>query len=303
MKLERLIGILMILIQNEKVTAPELADRFDVSRRTINRDIEDLCKAGIPLQTIQGAGGGIRIIDGYIIEKRFFTVSEMQSILAGLKGIDGITGKNEFRTVFDKLFTKNSEKLQSIYDTSGYIKIDLTSYNSGRIAEKFQLLLEGIENCRKVSFDYYTSNSCCIRVIEPVLLVFQWSQWYIYGYCSIRNDYRLFKLNRIENEFLTDDYFERKYTSFLYNWNKIMSNNIHLVAEFDTSQKYRLIEDYGIECIKNENEKIIFEFDFTNEDYLLSWIMGFGDKVTILSPDNIKLKHKQIIFNMMRKYF
>lgn len=302
MKIERLIGILMILLNNEQVTAPELADRFEVSRRTINRDIEDLCLAGIPLQTIQGTGGGIRIMDGYTIDKKFFTISEMQSILAGLKGIDGITGKDEYRTIIDKLFTKNPEKIQNIYDASGNIIIDLTTYNREHIVEKFQLLYNAIESCQKVSFEYFALKGNSIRLVEPALLVFQWSQWYVYGYCSMHNDYRLFKLNRIENIKLTNEYFEKKHPTFQHDWNKLFVSKIHLVAEFENSQKYRLVEDYGIECLRNENGKLIFEFDFTNEEYLLSWIMGFGEKVTILSPEAIKEKHKQIIIKMMKKY-
>ena len=83
MRIDRLIGILSILLQKEKVTAPELAEHFEVSRRTINRDIEELCKAGIPVSATQGHGGGISIMDGYKINHTLFTNKEMQDILAG----------------------------------------------------------------------------------------------------------------------------------------------------------------------------------------------------------------------------
>ncbi len=85
MKINRLIGILSILLQQEKVTAPFLAEKFEVSRRTINRDIEDLCKAGIPLVTTQGANGGISIMEGYKIDSTLLTSADMQAILAGLR--------------------------------------------------------------------------------------------------------------------------------------------------------------------------------------------------------------------------
>ena len=92
MKIDRLIGILSVLLQKEKVTAPELAERFEVSRRTINRDIEDLCKAGIPIHTAQGAGGGIHIMEGYRMDRTLLTSKDMQMILAGLRSLDSVSG-------------------------------------------------------------------------------------------------------------------------------------------------------------------------------------------------------------------
>lgn len=82
MKIDRLIGILSILLQKEKTTAPFLAEKFEVSRRTINRDIEALCKAGIPIVTAQGQNGGISIMEGYKIDRTLLTSDDMQAILA-----------------------------------------------------------------------------------------------------------------------------------------------------------------------------------------------------------------------------
>lgn len=92
-KIDRLIGIITILLQKDKVTAPELAERFEVSRRTINRDIMDICKAGIPIVTTQGSGGGISILDGYKIDKALISEDELQAILSGLHGIDSVSKK------------------------------------------------------------------------------------------------------------------------------------------------------------------------------------------------------------------
>ena len=96
MKIDRLIGILSVLLQKEKMTAPELAERFEVSRRTINRDIEDLCKAGIPIQTSQGTGGGISIMEGYRLDRTILTSKDMQMILAGLRSLDSVSGSFQY---------------------------------------------------------------------------------------------------------------------------------------------------------------------------------------------------------------
>ena len=103
MKTDRLIGILSILLQEEKTTAPRLAERFEVSRRTINRDIEVLCKAGIPVRTIQGTGGGISIMDGYRVDRTILTSKEMQMILAGLRSLDSVSGSSCYSRLMEKV--------------------------------------------------------------------------------------------------------------------------------------------------------------------------------------------------------
>ena len=109
MKIDRLIGILSILLQEEKTTAPELAEKFEVSRRTINRDIEDLCKAGIPIRTAQGTGGGISIMDGYRMDRTILTSKDMQMILAGLRSLDSVSGSRYYSQLMEKIQTGSSE--------------------------------------------------------------------------------------------------------------------------------------------------------------------------------------------------
>ena len=109
MKIDRLIGILSVLLQKDSVTAPYLAEQFEVSRRTINRDIEDLCRAGIPIVTRQGAGGGISIMENYKIERALLTNGEMQDILAGLRSLDSINGTNRYGQLMEKLSVGSSD--------------------------------------------------------------------------------------------------------------------------------------------------------------------------------------------------
>lgn len=216
MKIDRLLGILTVLLNHEITTAPYLAEKFEVSRRTINRDIEDLCKAGIPLVTMQGTGGGISIADGYKIDKTLLTTTEMQAILAGLRSLDSVSGSNQYTQLMDKLFQGKREKAQeNIYDASGHIVIDLASYYKDSLAPKIQILREAIENHRIVEFDYYCYSGNGHRKIEPYLLIFQWSSWYVWGYCLEREDFRLFKLNRLlQLKILTDTFKGRKVPQF-----------------------------------------------------------------------------------------
>ena len=135
MKIDRLIGILSILLQEEKTTAPELAERFEVSRRTINRDIEDLCKAGIPIKTAQGTGGGISIMDGYCMDRTILSSKDMQMILAGLRSLDSVSGSRYYSQLMEKIQTGSSEFISGrdsmLIDLSSWYKGSLT----GRVLE------------------------------------------------------------------------------------------------------------------------------------------------------------------------
>ena len=144
MKIDRLIGILSILLQREKVTAPYLAEKFEVSRRTINRDIEDLCKAGIPLVTSRGPGGGISIMEGYRMDRTLITSGEMEAILAGLRSLDSVSGSARYRLLMDKLAPGKQDMISS----SGSILINLSSWYRQSLAPKIHLIQEAIETCR-----------------------------------------------------------------------------------------------------------------------------------------------------------
>lgn len=148
MKIDRLIGILSILLQQEKVTAPYLAEKFEVSRRTINRDIEALCQAGIPLVTTQGSGGGISIMDGYRIDRTLLTSSDMQAILAGLRSLDSVAGSSRYQQLMEKLSVGNSSVLKS----NQHIVIDLSSWYKVSLAPKIELIQSAIDRKEKIQF-------------------------------------------------------------------------------------------------------------------------------------------------------
>ena len=136
MKIDRLIGILSILLQDEKTTAPELAERFEVSRRTINRDIEDLCKAGIPIRTAQGTGGGISLMDGYRMDRTILTSKDMQMILAGLRSLDSVSGSSYYGQLMEKIQTGSSEFISG----RDSMLIDLSSWYKGSLAPKIEVI-------------------------------------------------------------------------------------------------------------------------------------------------------------------
>lgn len=302
MKIDRLIGIITILLQQDKITAPELAERFEVSRRTINRDVEDICKAGVPLITSQGYGGGISIADGYKIDKSLFTEDEMQTILAGLKGIDSVSKVSNLTKLLDKLSTKE-RRLRS----KDLVIIDLASHYQFPLTEKIETIKKAIENQNVISFQYYYQKGEQTRTIEPYHLVFKWSSWYVFGYCLARKDYRLFKLNRLwQLQLLETTYSARAISPDKLDFDEYFSSGkIRLKALFSSDVKYRLIEEYGIDAFSVcQSGELLLERDFASYENMREWVFSFGDQVSILEPAALRddrLRSAKAILAMDKK--
>lgn len=282
MKTDRLIGILSVLLQEEQTTAPKLAEMFEVSRRTINRDIETLCMAGIPIQTVQGTGGGIRIMDGYRVDRTILTSKDMRMILAGLRSLDSVSGSRYYSQLMEKLQTGSSEFLVG----RDSILIDLSSWYKESLAPKMETIQNAIEDAHMVQFHYYSPSGEQVRRIEPYYLIFRWSSWYLYGWCTDRNDYRLFKLNRMDQVQETEQRYERREAPLPdLSDEKIFPGGIRVKALFDKDQKWRLAEEFGPDSVtETEDGKLLFTADYTDLDNLVTWLMTFKDKAEVLEP-------------------
>ena len=282
MKTDRLIGILSVLLQEEQTTAPKLAEMFEVSRRTINRDIESLCMAGIPIQTVQGTGGGIRIMDGYRMDRTILTSKDMRMILAGLRSLDSVSGSRYYSQLMEKLQTGSSEFLVG----RDSILIDLSSWYKESLAPKMETIQNAIEDAHMVQFHYYSPSGEQVRRIEPYYLIFRWSSWYLYGWCTDRNDYRLFKLNRMDQVQETEQRYERREAPLPdLSDEKIFPGGIRVKALFDKDQKWRLAEEFGPDSVtETEDGKLLFTADYTDLDNLVTWLLTFKDKAEVLEP-------------------
>jgi predicted DNA-binding transcriptional regulator YafY len=284
MKLNRLLGILTVLLQNDRVTAPELAEKFEVNRRTIGRDIDALCMAGIPIVTRQGVGGGISIAEGFKLDKNVLTANELSDIIAALKGIGSVSERSNIERTLNKL-NANTNAVVSLREP---VIIDLSSYYKGTLTEKIELIKRAVFEARLIEFDYYYEKGESQRRIEPYFVIFQWTSWYVFGFCPERQDFRMFKLLRLWNLKLCDEtYTPREIPPEKRDFRIKYDGDIKVVARFDASVKYRLIETYGLDCFTETDEGLRFEMDFSNRDYLVNWMLGFGGKVKVLEPVDI----------------
>lgn len=300
MKIDRLIGILAILLQQDKVTAPYLAEKFEVSRRTINRDIEDLCKAGIPLVTEQGKGGGISVQEGYKFDRTLLTSGELQAILAGLRGLDSVTGSKKYQQLMDKVSAGND----SLLSAENHIVIDLASWYQSSLVPKIECIQHAIGQNRLIRFQYISPSGEGVREIEPYLLVFHWASWYVWGYCAERKDYRMFKLNRLSDLTECDtEFIPRQVPPFKIEPCKIYPPRIPVKVLFDPQAKWRLTEEFGPESYAEQpNGKLLFRFPFTDEEYLLQWLFSFGDQAELLEPQELRGRIQAEAKKMMKKY-
>lgn len=284
MKIDRLIGIITVLLQKDKATAPELAKRFEVSRRTILRDVDTLCLAGIPIITHQGVGGGISIAQGFKLDKSVLTAAELSGIIAALKGIGSVSERSNIESILDKLHAHGD----AVVSMREPVIIDLASYYKGHLTKKIELIKHAILESRLIEFDYFYEKGESHRRIEPYFVIFQWSSWYVFGFCLERQDWRLFKLLRLWNLTVSDEnYTPREIPPARREFNSNFPDEIKLVALFNPGEKYRLIETYGLDCYTKTSDGLRLEIGFTNREFMLNWLLGFGGRVKVLEPDYI----------------
>ena len=275
MKIDRLIGILSILLQQEKVTAPDLAERFEVSRRTINRDIDTLCQAGIPLVTTQGRDGGITVMDGFRIDRTLLSASEMQAVLAGLKSLDSVAQTRRYQQLMDKLSAASEDQLP--------IRINLSSWYRDTLAPKIQLLQTAIDQKNLISFQYYGPKGETRRQAEPYTLVFHWSSWYLWGFCRTKEAPRLFKLNRMQELTSGEAFTPREMPPCDLSPEKVYPMDLSVSVLVDADMKWRLVDEFGSNSFEEwEDGRLLFQFQFSDRENLICWVLSFAGRAELL---------------------
>lgn len=299
MKMERLIGILSILLQREKVTAPELAERFEVSRRTIQRDIEELCRAGIPLTTAQGAGGGISIMEGYRVDRTILTSSEMQAILAGLRSLDSVSGTRRYAQLMDKL----SAGTGGLVPGGAHMLIDLSSWYKTSLPPKIEAIRAAMDQSRTIRFTYCSPKGESEREAEPYYLVFHWSAWYVWAWCQKRQDFRLFKLNRMTDLSTGEPFPPRQAPLPDLDPERIFPVAYKISVLFAPEYKWRLVEEYGADSFTLQPDgRLRFTGGFPNQDSILSWLLTFGDGAELLEPVELREKLRLLGARLEERY-
>lgn len=298
MKIDRLIGIITTLQQKKTVTAPYLAEKFEVSRRTISRDIEDICKAGIPIVTTQGVNGGISIMDGFSLDTTVFTEQELTAIFTGLKSLDSVSNSAFTETLAQKIGGSSAIRL------ADHMVIDLASFYKDDLASKIEQIQLAIKEARCIAFHYCYNKGEADKRIEPYLVVFKWSDWYVFGFCKERQDFRMYKLRRLWDLQITDESFAvRDIPEEKKQFGSHMMDDYVITAVYDASVKYRLVEEYGHNSFtEQEDGKLYTEWGFTRPNDAVEWFLSFGDKVKVLGPPEMVERMKAALDSIQNLY-
>lgn len=298
MKIDRLLEMVYVLFEKKNVTAKELSNYFEVSQRTIYRDLETLSAAGIPIYTSKGKGGGIRLLDSYVMKKSMVTDKDQLEIISSLQGMNALNvpGVEPVLKKLGVLFQRNESK---------WIDVDFSHWGSGEDEkEKFMKLKSAIIYKKRIQFDYYSTNGeYSERIMEPLQLIFKGQAWYVYGFCMVRNAYRMFRVTRINKLNVTDESFERCLEEENRFFVAETKESITMVLQIDPFMAFRVYDEFEhSEIVKNDDGSFTVTKTLPENDWVYGYILSFGASVQVLEPRNLRDSIRKILENSLKKY-
>lgn len=308
MKVDRLISIIMVLLDKDRIGAQELADLFEVSPRTIYRDIDAINMAGIPVCSIPGVGGGFEIMPGYKIDKNVFSTADLSALLMGLSSLSGMVQGDEMAHALAKVRSFiPADKAKDIELKVNQICIDLSPWmGSGNTQSYLEMIKAALQDNKLLSFEYIAHHgNKTARTVEPYQLVLKGSHWYFQGYCLKRNDFRLFRLSRMSNLQVQEDIFTpRVYQKPILDFAETLETmQIKIKLRVHKSVIDRVLDFCSYECFTPDGiEHYIVNFPFIENDYYYSILFGFGNQCECLEPLHIRTEIKRRLHDMTGLY-
>ena len=308
MKVDRLVSIIMMLLDKKRIGAQELANTFEVSPRTIYRDIEAINMAGIPIRSISGVGGGFEIMPEYKIDKKVFSTADLSAILMGLSSLSNMVRGDELVNALAKVKSFiPAEKAKDIEIKTNQICIDLSPWIGNRnIRPYLETIRTALQDCKLLSFEYTTHRgNKTVRTVEPYQLVLKSSHWYFYGYCCTRNDYRLFRLSRMsELQMEQETFVPQDYQKPILDFEEILvAMQTEVKIRIHKSILDRVLEYCTFDHFTPDGDEHYFvNFPFIENDYHYDILLSFGDKCEFLEPLHIRTEIKRKIQNMAAIY-
>lgn len=303
MKIERLLGIVVYLLNREIVNASTLAEKFEVSVRTIQRDIETLNLAGIPITSMQGVNGGYGIIDSFKLEKQIASIEDYQFIITALTGMNSAFNNKKLEGTLEKLLSISKQE-QSI---NSKVKLDFSVSREGNNIDNYLKIIEdAVDKEKVIEFEYTNSyGDKTLRAVEPIGVIYKWYAWYMLGYCCNKNDYRMFKVVRMRNLRKQDKSFSIIHENFdnLLSCQEEQDNRIYMDVKLSCKKEMRVsISEYfpNASVTENDNGDFIIQFRAPNNE--IGWkglIFTYGNKIKIIEPEELRkeflMKAEEII--------
>lgn len=308
MKVSRLVSIILILMDKKRISAQELANMFEVSVRTIYRDIEAISMAGIPVHSIAGVGGGFEVMEKYKIDKKAFSEEDLTTILMGISSIPAVMKSDSFIHTYGKINSLiPEERKEAAHFHTEQMHIDFSHWMGNRDLEDYiETIKTALIKSRIVSFEYINhSGEETKRQVEPYQLILKGSQWYFQGYCYKREGFRLFKLTRMTNLKIEDFEFVPKEHP------KPLSNTVEILDKIQISIKLRIHEsimerllDYcdHDQFLKDGKNHYLVTFPFIENNYYYGILLSFGEYCECIEPLHIRTELKRKIANLSKIY-
>ncbi|WP_304509649.1 helix-turn-helix transcriptional regulator [Anaerotignum sp.] len=296
MQINRLFEIVYLLLNKGCITAGELAKQFEVSPRTIYRDVELLSSAGIPIYMTKGKGGGISLLPDFVLNKAVLTEKEKADILSALCAMDAVSlGKTDTAV----------KKLSSLFgnDASDWVEVDFSGWaNAEEESLVFTMLKGAILEKLVVKFLYHSGESSMERQVEPLKLCFKGQGWYLYGYCRIRNDYRFFKLRRIKNLTVLTDVFKRQKPHKIFDGGKVFQDDfITIILKLSKEMAYRVYDEFSnYELLPDGSFKATLTMP--RGEWVYHYLATFGEHCEVLEPVDIRLQIKEKLQKTLLQY-
>ncbi len=302
MKTDRLLSIVIMLLNRKRVTAKELAAHFEVSIRTIQRDVESINMAGIPIASYKGQYGGYELLENYRIDKHFLSNSEHNLLLTALEGISKAYESKDLKNIIEKLTSIKSME-GSHHENS--IIMDFSPWGFPKsLKDKVDTLKKAISDKKLIEFGYTDlKRNTTRRRLEPAILVLKLNQWYLYGFCRLRQDFRLFKLTRIMDLTVTNEKFETRTSDYKVEFDLPQEKAVKVRLKFDNRALNRVDDYFEFEKLDfNDDGYIYTTVDYPEDEWVYSMILSFGDYVEIIEPDHIRKIIKDKAKKVFEKY-
>ncbi len=282
MQISRLFEILYILMNKKTVTAKELAERFEVSQRTIYRDIDTLALAGIPVYTSKGKGGGIRLVEDFVLNKSLLSEKEQGEILSALQGLSALKAEDAGDVLgkLSGLFHKS---------TTQWLQVDFSDWGDQH-GDLFSLLKTAILDRRVVEFSYYSAyGERSLRRVQPTQLCFKHRAWYLKGFCLIKNDHRTFKLTRIREAALTGEAFCQPPAGDPAQEEDFPVPMALFRFQIAPEMAYRVFDEFNQAQVSQNQDGSYTVTAFWPEDpWVYGMLLSFGEHLQLLQPEHAK---------------
>ena len=308
MKIDRLVSMIMLLLDRGRIGAQELAEMFEISPRTVYRDIDAINMAGIPVRSIPGAGGGFEIMPEYKIDHKVFSTADLSAILTGLSGLSNVVRGDELVNAIAKVKSViPADKAKEIELRANQIRIDLSPWiGSGNIQPYLEMIKTALQESKLLAFDYIAHHGeKTARLVEPYQLVLKGSHWYLQGYCRERKDFRLFRLSRMSRLQTREETFpprpfqppQPEFAPMLEAMQTRITLRVHK-SVLDRVLDYCTYDDVSPEV----DEHYIVSFPFVENDYHYDMLLSFGAQCECLEPPHVRAEMKRKVQEIAALY-